>query len=163
MTRAVFAPILGPEFDPFLSAPIATDRNGTLVSVLSAFARTEVDPWKEAAYLARMSRETATTRLAAFIVAMPDSASADTPAITVARNLVDLLPKTMEFASPFPVTLPAGAPSNSLRFSLMLGAIALLVAIALTLWSFSVWQGHPGEDSAAPTEQTSPRPPTSAP
>ena len=161
MTRAVFSPIIGPEFDPFLFAPITADRNGTPVSVLSAFARTDMDPWQEAACLARMSRETATTRLAAFIVAMPDSGSADTPADTVARNLVDLLPLKSVLRGP--ITLPAVLPRDNLGFGLMISTIALLVAIALMLWSNSVSQPLLGARIAAPIEHGSPPDPALTP
>jgi hypothetical protein len=41
--------------------------NGTLLSVLSALARLDVDAWQEAANLARMSQEGAIQRLASLI------------------------------------------------------------------------------------------------
>jgi hypothetical protein len=40
---------LGSEFDDFLYASIGEDSNGVLLSVLSALARLDVDPWEEAA------------------------------------------------------------------------------------------------------------------
>jgi hypothetical protein len=67
---------LGSEFDVFLFAPIGEDRNGMLLSVLSALARLHVDPWQEAAKLARLPREAATQRLASLIAALPDGPSA---------------------------------------------------------------------------------------
>ena len=54
---------LGPEFENFLFAPIGADRNGMLLSVLSALARLDIDPWQEAAQLAGVAGETATRRL----------------------------------------------------------------------------------------------------
>ena len=45
--------VLGSEFDDFLFAPIGDDRNDMPLSVLSALARLDVDPWEEAAELAR--------------------------------------------------------------------------------------------------------------
>ena len=57
---------IGPQFD-FLCAPIGEDRNGTTLSVLSALARLDVDPWSEATSLARMPREAAAERLTALI------------------------------------------------------------------------------------------------
>jgi hypothetical protein len=54
--------LIGPEFDEFLCAPIGADRNGTGLSVLSALARLNVDPWQEATSLARMPREAAVVR-----------------------------------------------------------------------------------------------------
>jgi hypothetical protein len=52
------------EFDDFLYAPVDEGNGGTFLSVLSALARLDVDPWQEAASLAQMSRENATQRLA---------------------------------------------------------------------------------------------------
>ena len=59
MTRAALTPLLGLEFDPFLFAPIGDELDRPLLSVVSALARLDVDPWKEAASL----RACAGTRL----------------------------------------------------------------------------------------------------
>jgi hypothetical protein len=48
MTYSGSASRLGSEFDDFLFAPIGEDRNGMLLSVLSALARLDIDPWQEA-------------------------------------------------------------------------------------------------------------------
>ena len=45
---------LSSEFNDFLFAPIAEDRHGMPLSVLSALARQNVDPWQEAANLASL-------------------------------------------------------------------------------------------------------------
>ena len=71
MTHAALSPLIGPEFDQFLGASIGEDRNGTGLSVLSALARLDVDPWKEATSLARMPREAAAVRLSELIEALP--------------------------------------------------------------------------------------------
>ena len=47
-----------------------------LLSVLSALARLDIDPWQEAANLARLPRETATERLATLIAKLPGEPSA---------------------------------------------------------------------------------------
>ena len=72
MTRSPSFLVLGSEFDDFLFAPIGEDRNDMPLSVLSALARLDIDPWHEAAELARLPRETATQRLASLIAALPD-------------------------------------------------------------------------------------------
>ena len=48
MTHSALAPLIGAEFDKFLGAPVGEGRNGTPLSVLSALARLNVDPWHEA-------------------------------------------------------------------------------------------------------------------
>ena len=50
-------------FDPFLFAAVGEQRNGTLLSVLSALARLDLDPWFEAASLSRLPATPATERL----------------------------------------------------------------------------------------------------
>ena len=52
VTHAALAPMIGPAFDPFLVAVIGEDRNEKSVSVLSALAQLDVDPWDEVANLA---------------------------------------------------------------------------------------------------------------
>jgi len=92
MTR-IASVSLGSEFNAFLFAPIREDRNGMPLSVLSALARLDVDPWQEAAALARMPGETATQRLAAMIAALPDEPSALPAPGTIAPRLIALLPR----------------------------------------------------------------------
>jgi hypothetical protein len=105
MTHAALSPLIGPEFDQFLGASIGEDRNGTGLSVLSALARLDVDPWNEAMSLARMPREAAAVRLSALIDALRHApASAIPPSMSVA-DLVALLPKSKTANAP---------PSNSI-------------------------------------------------
>jgi hypothetical protein len=51
MMRAASTPYLGSQFDDFLFAPIGEEENGMLLSVVSALARLDLDPWQEAASL----------------------------------------------------------------------------------------------------------------
>jgi hypothetical protein len=67
MVRAASIFGLGREFDDFLFAPIGEEPNGMSLSVVSALARSNVDPWQEAAKLARLPAKTATQRLASLI------------------------------------------------------------------------------------------------
>jgi hypothetical protein len=48
MARCTSISPLGSEFDNFLFAPIGNDRNGMVLSVVSALAQLDVDPWQEA-------------------------------------------------------------------------------------------------------------------
>src|SRR5665213_2233484 len=93
MTRAIPSPLVGSEFDDFLFAPIGEDQNGTLVSVLSGLARSDVDPWLEAAKLAQLPGEAATKELAALIDALPDRAASYPDPRTIAARLIALLPR----------------------------------------------------------------------
>jgi hypothetical protein len=93
LTQASPSPLIGPEFDEFLGAPVGEDRNGTGLSVLSALARLNVDPWQEATSLARMPTEAAAARLTALIERLPEESAGVIPAKTTAADLVALLPR----------------------------------------------------------------------
>jgi len=96
MTTAPMS-VLGSEFNDFLFAPIGEDKNGMLVSVLSGLARSDVDPWQEAAKLAQLPGDTATEELTALIGALPDRAASYPDPRTVATRLIALLPRSPRF------------------------------------------------------------------
>jgi hypothetical protein len=93
MTHAASAPSRGSEFNNFLFAPINEDKNGMPLSVLSALARLDVDPWQEAAKLAKLPGGAAAQRLASLIAALPHEPSAYLNAGLIAARLVALLPR----------------------------------------------------------------------
>ena len=63
------------------------------LSVLSALAQLEVDPWQEAAKLAGLPGATATERLASLIALLPNEPSVHRNPETIAARLVALLPR----------------------------------------------------------------------
>lgn len=63
------------------------------LSVLSALARLDIDPWQEAAELARLPPETAKQRLASSIAALPNAWPAHLELKIIAARLVALLPR----------------------------------------------------------------------
>jgi len=151
MAHAALAPLIGTQFDKFLYAPIREDRNGTPLTVLSALARLDVDPWQEAVSLARMPSAAAAVRLTALIAALPDEPANDIPALSLAANLVTLLPKTAGFVvGPSDGVVEAVGPQQAqIRFAL--GALAILAMIALALSaSLSSAPGIGAKPSAAP-------------
>jgi hypothetical protein len=94
MIRPVWVTALGSEFDDFLFAPIAEESNGMMLSVISALARLDLDPWQEANNLAGLPGETATKRLASLLMAaLPDGPSARRDPETIAARLTALLPR----------------------------------------------------------------------
>ena len=124
----------GKEFNAFLFAPIGESPNGMLLSVLSALARQDVDPWGEAAELARLPKESAIRRLTAFIAAMPDELDAGCDAPTVAVRLVALLPRSPKidmsprtvFAGPSVLAHSKSAIYMMIFMAIILGAQAFL-------------------------------------
>jgi hypothetical protein len=93
MTHAAMTPLLGRAFDPFLFASIDEERDDPVLSVVSALARLDVDPWKEAASLSRMPRDQAKERLTLLIASLPNGATTGLSPEIIAARLVALLPQ----------------------------------------------------------------------
>jgi hypothetical protein len=128
-TRSVFT--LGSDYDDFLLATIGDDNNGMLLSVLSALARLDVDPWEEAAALARLPEDAATRKLASLIAALPAGPSARLDSATIAARLIPLLPRRIDCEPPSDRTLSGvGTVTRSpIRTYLILYAISMLFVL----------------------------------
>ena len=114
------------DFDPFLSAPVGEEPNGMTLSVVSALARTGVDPWREAAELSRLPRRAATERLAALIAALPGAAPTGLPP-GVVPGLIALLPTGQRASGPPREAKTAQSSSNfwTIVFCLLSAALML--------------------------------------
>lgn len=131
MARSAYS-LLGSEFDGFLFAPIGEERNGMLLSVVSALARRDVDPWQEAAQLALLPQAAATKRLATLITPLPDGSSGDRDPSTIAARLVALLPQSANSKILPHKTLPNAGPMTNFRaFISMVVINAIFVAFML--------------------------------
>jgi hypothetical protein len=95
MVEMIHAAALAAEFDAFLFASIGEERNGMLLSVVSALARLNVDPWQEAADLARLPTTTATRRLTSLIAGLPNMPSTLLDPATNAARLIAHLPRRL--------------------------------------------------------------------
>lgn len=71
-----------------------------VLSVISALARLDFDPWLEAASLARMPKDAAIERMAALISALPDTTPASREPEAVATRLIALLPRPVASKAP---------------------------------------------------------------
>ena len=92
MTPGTSVSFSRPEFDEFLYAPIGAERNNMPLSVLSALARLNIDPWAEAAELSEMPKHSAAQRLASLIARLPGGRWAEADCGAIADRLVGLLP-----------------------------------------------------------------------
>jgi hypothetical protein len=97
------------DFDAFLFASIGedSDANRMQLSVLSALARQDMDPWEEAARLACLPSEIATQELTSLIAAIPDGRAGGLSAGTIAVRLIALLPRGVRAGTDAP-GLPHG-------------------------------------------------------
>jgi len=116
-----------PRFNAFLFAPVGEDRNGMLVSVLSALARFGVDPWKEAEALAGLPQAAATDRLDEMILALADvpSASADHQDITT--RLIALLPQAETIQNTVRKSAGSMPPGQRSQIILWAGVVLILL------------------------------------
>ena len=113
MTYSASVSHLGSEFDDFLFAPIGEDRNDMPLSVVSALARLDIDPWQEADKLARLPGETAIQRLASLIAALPEGPTAHLDPGAIAARLIAPLPRRARSNIPSRETLlSVGAATN---------------------------------------------------
>jgi hypothetical protein len=87
-------------FDDFLSASIGEEGNGMALSVVSALARLDLDPWREAASLAAMPKKAAAERMAWLISTLPDRTIALPDPEALAMRLVALLPRPRDAERP---------------------------------------------------------------
>jgi hypothetical protein len=121
------------EFDAFLFAHIGEEKNGMLLSVLSALARLDLDPWREAAELARMPQQTARERLTFLIEALPNQPPTRPEPETVSTRLIALLP---------PAASPSVASSNKLPrgvSTLNYRAVLYVILVNLVLMFGAEW------------------------
>jgi hypothetical protein len=127
MTQSSPVARLSVEFDDFLYAPIGEDNNGMVLRVLSVLARSDLDPWQEAANLAGLPEKYATARLAALISALPGRASVPAGFGMIASRLIALLPRRSgsDAASPKVQAVAGVAPKS--------WAIMFVVFMALAL------------------------------
>jgi len=96
MTTSASVTYLTRQFDDFLFARIDEAGDAMPLSVLSMLARLDVDPWEEAAKLARLPRAAAAKRLVDFIAATP---GAPQNAKTISDRLLNLLPSSVSTGS----------------------------------------------------------------
>jgi hypothetical protein len=81
MTPATSVSFFRSEFDDFLYAAIDVDSNESPLSVLSAFARLNLDPWQDAAKLEKM------------IARLPSGRWDEAELGAIAERLIALLPR----------------------------------------------------------------------
>ena len=86
-----------------------------LLSVVSALARLNVDPWQEAANLAQLPRTTATRRLASLIAALPDRPSTHLDPGPNAARLIAHLPRRIGLSAPSAEALHSASISAVVR------------------------------------------------
>jgi hypothetical protein len=131
MAHPALAPSIGRDFDSFLFASIGQDRHGQALSVISALARSDLDPWREAVALSKMPLAAATQRLSRMIAALPGEPSPARSLEAIAGDLIALLPAGRGIVPPLPEAMVAAVARPKARLGIGLAATAVLAVIGL--------------------------------
>jgi hypothetical protein len=159
--RAASMTSQGLEFQQFLYAPICEDQEGMTLSVLSALARQDIDPWTEAARLSRLPEETAVEQIIALLDALPRRIVASLDRMKVASRLSALLPRAT--ASDLSGAQPAAAAGGQSRAALAFNwrfFYLYLCMMFLMNWIMAEFHASPsavaGSDTRTGTTTTAP-------
>ncbi|WP_299893129.1 hypothetical protein [uncultured Ruegeria sp.] len=125
-----------PEFDRFLQAFVGEDRKGNAVTVLSALARLELEPWEEAAALAALEEEAAGSRLEMLLSQFRDVPELKQDYRSVARELTRLLPKRRKRLR----AVSGGAENRPVNFPGLIWAVLTIFLLIVQL----ILAGTPG-------------------
>ncbi|WP_116134485.1 hypothetical protein [Tropicimonas sp. IMCC34043] len=106
MARTTAHPGQDPNYDRFLDATVVEDGRGTTATVLSMLCRLDIDPWGEAAGLARMQESQARRRLADMMSLFADASLPTTARDKVISRLLSFLPRHAALA-PTPTPCPS--------------------------------------------------------
>jgi hypothetical protein len=132
MTQPSRVPMPGPQFDEFLYAPVVQEANGMPLTVLSALARLNIDPWDEAQRLARLPREAAALALSAVIAALPNGPAAGANAQEIVARLTALLPAGVAPGVRPPDQAPAAQTKNNVQAMLTYYLIGMALYLGVT-------------------------------
>jgi hypothetical protein len=143
-----------PEFDAFLSALVGEDSSGLQLSVVSALARMDLDPWEEAGKLAALPEHAAAQRLAGLLVAIPDTSLRNGDRTEIANRLIALLRRgSGTQMKPGTVSL-----KNAVRASTPPRVYALLFALLILVLLVFHGLASPDTHPAAGTVPSTPLP-----
>jgi hypothetical protein len=162
VTPATSISFFRPEFDDFLYASIGADAGEMPLSVLSALARLDVDPWTEAAELSELPKGTATQRLAALIARLPGGRWTLADSTAIADRLVELLPNPSSSAVPlgpkkaFVLREMTGSAIAKILFCAVLGITALIIAANRQSSSQDNRSDAPAFSTASPPQTSRP-------
>lgn len=124
------------DFEQFLYSSIGEDRNSNVVTVLSALARLNLDPWAETAALVSMDQGAARARLAQLLSQLRDVPTLKRSAGQVAQDLSLLLPDRQ---APGP-RLSKKAPAQGQPVTIIvIWSILALVLFMIQFLSITIW------------------------
>jgi hypothetical protein len=122
------------EFNDFLFALVGQEKSGMQLTVLSALARFGFDPWREAARLSELTKEAATSALAAVISELPEGNWKGLNSRSIGVRLVERLPKHVlpSAKSPQGRSIRDQKPRSEAQKWLVWIALAIAVLVAVS-------------------------------
>jgi hypothetical protein len=155
VTRLAASPVFGAELQPFLYGLIGDDKSGTLLSVLSALARQDLDPWEQAGNWSRMPKQAAARELADLIAALPEGLSARPAPAAIADRLVALLPpqspRPRTAWQPRPLPAQDSAPTDRPAHDKVPLVVFYVLFLLLGQLIISGWQAGRAHETPGPT------------
>jgi len=143
----------GSEFQNFLYAPVCQDQDGMTLSVLSALARQDVDPWTEAARLSALPRETATQQITDLLGGLPRRTLTHLNCEEVATRLSALLPRNPGSKLTGMLQSPATASQHPMAFPFNWRFFCVyLCVMLLTNWLMAEFRAPPSSQPAPATQ-----------
>ena len=127
-----------PELNDFLFAAIGEERNGMLLTVVSALGRLGLDPWTEADRFSGMPKTAAAQMLAPMIDRLPERLWAAADSQAIATRLVKLLPEHRAAGASDPSGASARKPVSTaswLIFAVLLTVVLVSMATGRNLSS----------------------------
>jgi len=161
---AVTTARVGREFEQFLYASVGDDNNGMPLTVLSALARMDVDPWEEASKLTQLPQESAVTHLASLLGALRNVPVVGLDSARIAAALIALLPCPRDRV-PLKAALAQAVPTkNPAVVSTLLTVMTFVIFMMLSQWLMGGLEAaRPVEPPPTPVPATeSPSTPTSS-
>jgi hypothetical protein len=148
--RAAAITSQGSEFQDFLYAPICQDQEGLTLSVLSALARQDVDPWTEAARLSELPKETALKQITDLLDGLPRRTLACLDRVEVAARLSALLPRSAGVTVSRMQQSPASARQNPTAFAFNWRFLFLYLCLMLLMnWVMAEFRAPPAPPTAS--------------
>ncbi len=122
---------LASAYNDFLYAPVGEDKNGAYLTVLSVFARRNVDPWEEAADLSRLPRDSAMQKLISMIKASSGLPSTTAELTAIADRVIALLPGRAAPAGRTHDASPGAPPLGQAPAGVRLTLFAIYMALMI--------------------------------
>ena len=136
------------DFDDFLFAPVGQDFDGTPLTLATGLARQNVDPWEEAAELAKLAQEPAMQRLASRLEAIPNRTSSAEDTVKLIVRLLALLHRKVPREPSAPERpVPSNAPRRRKRVHVAIYWVAGVFIILFAQWALTTLDTPPSMDT----------------